>query len=102
MLSDFESADEIALWEAAAASTAIVAEGVASGDGALEITFDPGLRWRACSIQWRNTPVDWSGYDAFVVDVFNPSDQPLSTGIATTDRPSSRPLVSTRMRSSSR
>ncbi len=86
VLSDFESPADVQLWDVAAAHSEIVAEGVAHGEHALELTFDPKLRWRGCTLQWRNMPVDWSGYDALILDVFNPSDQPLEAWVLVGDR----------------
>jgi len=86
VLSDFESAADVQLWDVAAARWQLVANGVAHGERALELTFDPSHRWHACMLQWRNMPVDWSEFDALVLDVFNPSDRPLSASVLVADR----------------
>jgi len=86
VLSDFESAADVQLWDVAAARWQLVTDGVAHGERALELTFDPTHRWHACMLQWRDMPVDWSEYDALVLDVFNPSDQPLGASVLVADR----------------
>ncbi len=85
-LSDFEEPADLQLWEIAAGGAALVEEGATHGRRALELTFDPDLRWRGCSIQWRRMPVDWSGFDALVLDVLNPGPNPVRGGVLVGDR----------------
>ncbi len=91
-LCDFETADDIKAWDFGAGTPKLTAQGATHGDKALEITFDPKGPYHPAYMSWRrvreggsNRPgapgrleaSDWSAFDALVLEVFNPGEQPV-------------------------
>ena len=86
ILCGFEDPAQSKLWEHQSGSARLVAEGATQGREALEITFDPkGPYWGAYMNSYR-LPGDWSAYDALVLDVFNPNDEPVAAYVLIGDR----------------
>ena len=48
-----------------------------SGRKALEIVFDPAAQYNPAYMTWRRARDDWSGYDALILEVFNPASEPV-------------------------
>ncbi|HET6430366.1 MAG TPA: hypothetical protein VFJ30_18270, partial [Phycisphaerae bacterium] len=76
-LCDFEDPADIRAWEFTAGTPGLVEEGVTHGRKALEITFDPKGQYHPAYMTWRSVRGDWSGFDALVLDVFNPGLEPI-------------------------
>ena len=77
-LHDFETDADLKAWEVNSGTPRIVDEGATHGQRAMEIVFDPKGRYQPGYMTWRRVRRDWSDYDALVLDVLNPSDQPIS------------------------
>jgi len=77
LLCDFEDKAAIKAWEFRSGTPRLVTKGVTQGQRALEITFDPKGQYYSGYIYWRRVRRDWSAYDALVLDVFNPGEQPV-------------------------
>jgi hypothetical protein len=82
-LSDFEQPALPNEWEFARGTPRLTRQGVAHGSQALELAFaeDGG----AYITSWR-LPRDWSAFDAMVVDVWNPSGQPIRATVLVADQ----------------
>jgi len=78
LLCDFEDADVLAQWEINSGTPRLVSEGVTQGQHALEIQFDPKGRYYGAYLDWNRVQGDWSGYDAAVLDVWNPNPTPIA------------------------
>ena len=77
-LHDFETPDELDDWQFNSGTGRLVTEGATHGSRALELTFDPQGRYNAGYLYWKRVRRDWSGFSALVIDVYNPSDEPLA------------------------
>jgi len=86
LVNGFESADELPAWEFVAGTPRLVTEGVAQGQRAIEITFDPAGEYYPASMFWNRVIRDWSIYDALVVDVLNPNDFPIEGSVLIADQ----------------
>jgi len=86
MLCDFEDEDAVAQWDINSGTARLVSEGVTQGKHALEIRFDPQSRYHGAYLYWNRVQSDWSGYDAAVLDVWNPNSVPISAYILVADR----------------
>lgn len=85
-LCDFETPDDIKAWEINAGQPKLVQTGVAHGKSALEIRFDPKGPYHPAYMSWNRVRGDWSGFDALVLDVTNPSDQPMPATLLIGDK----------------
>ncbi|HET6429983.1 MAG TPA: hypothetical protein VFJ30_16325, partial [Phycisphaerae bacterium] len=85
-LCDFEDPADIRAWEFTAGTPGVVEEGVTHGRKALEITFDPQGQYHPAYMTWRSVRGDWSGFDALVLDVFNPGLEPIPATVLIADR----------------
>jgi hypothetical protein len=88
-INDFETAAERKDWEFRSGTPRLVREGVAHGRRALEITFDPEGRYAPAYLTWklpRRQRQDWSGFDALVLDVTNPADEPMPAYLLIADQ----------------
>jgi len=85
MLNDFETDADLRAAGVDAGTARLVTEGVTHGKKALEIVFDPKARYSPGHLNVRNVPRDWSAYDALVLDVSNPSGEPLRGGLLIAD-----------------
>ncbi len=86
VLCDFDGAALPKLWEYQSGTARLVAEGATEGRRAMEITFDPkGAYWGAYITSFR-LPGDWSAYDALVLDVLNPTEEPVGAYVLVADR----------------
>jgi len=86
LLSGFETGRDMNAWQYVAGKPKLVAEGVTQGKQALEISFDPKGQYQAAYIYWNRVVRDWSPYDALVLDVTNPQDEPIPGYILVADR----------------
>ncbi len=86
LLCDFEDADALAQWGINSGTPRLVTEGVTQGKHALEIQFDPRGRYYGAYFYWNRVQGDWSGYDAAVLDVWNPNPTPIAAYVLIADR----------------
>ena len=85
LLCDFDGPDVLAQWEINSGTPRLVSEGVTQGQHALEIQFDPQARHRGAYLYWSRVQGDWSGYDAAVLDVWNPNAVPIAAYVLIAD-----------------
>ena len=83
---DFESQAAVKSWDYVAGTPRLVTEGATQGKHALEIRFDPKGRYHPAYIYWNRPRRDWSAYDAIVLDVTNPQDEPIPGYILVADQ----------------
>jgi len=83
---DFDTDAAVRQWDYVSGAPRLVAEGVTQGQKALEIAFDPKARYHGAYVYWKRPPRDWSAYDALVLDVFNPSPQPVVASLLVADQ----------------
>ena len=76
-LCDFKDNAALKAWEFNAGSPRLVKEPAVAGRSALEIAFDPAGPYHPAYMSWRRVRGDWSGYDALILDVFNPASEPV-------------------------
>lgn len=81
LINSFESDEELRHWEIRCAEKRLTAEGATHGQKALELELDPRGEWAGATMFWYRVLRDWSDYDVLVVDVFNPNDFPLASGV---------------------
>lgn len=86
VIESFEAASLPKLFEVNSGTARLVAEGATDGKQAMEIAFDPSGEYRGAYLYSGRFPRDWSAYDALVIDVTNPSDQPVSGYVLIADR----------------
>ena len=86
LLCDFEDADALAQWEINNGTPRLVSERVTQGQRALEIQFDPNGSYYGAYLFWNKVQGDWSGYDAAVLDVWNPNPSPIAAYVLIADR----------------
>jgi len=86
MICDFESDREAAVFEVNTGSTRLVSAGVARGERALEITFDPKGQYGAAYMTTGRMPRDWSAHDALVLYVTNPGPAPIQATLLIADQ----------------
>ncbi len=86
LLCGFEGQTPPRIWEYNSGKPKLVKEGVTEGQTALELTFDTKAGSRGAYMVSFRLPHDWSGYDALVLDVLNPSDQPMPASILIGDK----------------
>lgn len=86
LLCGFEGQQPPRIWEYNTGEPQLVKEGVTQGKTALQLTFAAGSgNWGAYLVTFR-LPRDWSGYDALVLDVWNPNDKPIPAYLLIGDR----------------
>ncbi len=85
LLCDFEDANALAQWEISGEASRLISEGATQGKRALEIQFDPQGRYYGAYLYWNRVQGDWSGYDAAVLDVWNPNPVPISASVLIAD-----------------
>lgn len=85
LLCGFEGQEPPRAFEYNTGKASLVEEGVTEGRKALELTFDPAGSWGAYIVSFR-LPRDWSGYNALVLDVLNPSDSPMPASVLVGDK----------------
>ena len=85
-LSDFETDADVRAWEIRSGGANLVGEGATHGRKALELKFDPKGRYHPAYMFWHKVRRDWSAYDALVLDVFNPTDAPVSGYVLIADQ----------------
>ena len=76
-LCDFEEPALSKLWEYNSGQPRLIREGALQGKQSLEITFDPRARYHGAYITSFRLRRDWSAYDALVLDVLNPNNDPV-------------------------
>ncbi|MFQ6041977.1 MAG: hypothetical protein ACE5PV_14055, partial [Candidatus Poribacteria bacterium] len=86
LLCDFEDAGALAQWGINSGTPRLVTEGMTQGKRALEIQFDPKGRYYGAYLYWNRVQGDWSGYDAAVLDVWNPNPIPIVAYLLIADR----------------
>ncbi len=86
VLCDFESSTPPKLFEYTAGTPRILTEGALEGDRSLEIVFDPKARYHPAYMNSYRLPRDWSAYDALVLEVMNPNDEPIEGYLLVADR----------------
>jgi len=86
MLCDFDDEDALAQWEINSGTPQLISEGVTQGQRALEIRFDPQGNYYGAYLFWNKVQSDWSGYDAAVLDVWNPNPTPIAAYVLIADR----------------
>lgn len=86
VLCDFEDPAQLKLWEIGSGTPRLVSEEPLHGKQSLEITFDPKARYRGAYLNSFRLPKDWSAYDALIVDVLNPSQEPMDASLLVADR----------------
>jgi hypothetical protein len=84
-LHDFEDEDDLKAWGVSSGSAELVTEGATHGRRALQITFDPRGRYHPAYLDWRKVRRDWSAFDALVLDVLNPGDEPVAGYVLVAD-----------------
>ena len=85
LLCPFEGQADVKAWQYVAGKPKLVTEGVTQGKQALEISFDPKGRYSPAYVYWNRVVRDWSAYDALVLDVTNPQDEPIPGYILVAD-----------------
>ncbi len=85
VLNSFESQGDLRRWDINTGSPRRVTEHATHGKTALEITFDPKGRYGAAYMATFRRQ-DWSAFDAFRLDVFNPNDRPVRGYLLVADR----------------
>ena len=85
LLCPFEDQGDVKAWQYVAGKPKLVTEGVTQGKQALEIAFDPKARYSPAYVYWNRVVRDWSAYDALVLDVTNPQDEPIRGYILVAD-----------------
>ena len=85
-LCDFETPEDVRAWNFTAGTPVLIEEGAAHGSHALEITFDPKGQYHPAYLSWQRVRKDWSGYDALVLDVFNPGNEPMPGMVLIADK----------------
>jgi len=85
-LCDWERPEDLKAWDFTAGEARLVAEGATHGRRALEIRFDPRGQYRPAYMYWRRVRRNWSAFDALVLDVHNPSDEPMAGYVLIADR----------------
>jgi len=86
VLCDFETEADVKQWQYVAGTPRLVTESVTHGKNALEITFDPKAQYNGAYVYWKRPPRDWTAYDALVLDVFNPSPDPVPASLLVADQ----------------
>ncbi len=86
VLCDFTDEAALKAWEFNAGAPRLVQEPAIPGRKALEIAFDPAGQYQPAYMSWQRVRGDWSGYDALILDVFNPASEPVE-GILPRGRP---------------
>ena len=86
VLCDFTDEAALKAWEFNAGAPRLVEEPAISGRKALEIAFDPAGQYQPAYMSWRRVRGDWSGYDALILDVFNPASEPVEGSFLVADR----------------
>lgn len=76
-LCDFESQATLSDWEFVSGKPSITQEGATLGQSALRVDFDPAGEYYGAYLYWSKVPSDWSQFDALVMDVTNPGDEPI-------------------------
>lgn len=78
ILCEFEEESSVKEWEIRSGATRLVEEGATQGKRALEIEFDPKGEYHGAYMFWYRVHRDWSPYDALILDVLNPCQEPVS------------------------
>ncbi|MGD1001013.1 MAG: hypothetical protein ABSA67_09985 [Candidatus Brocadiia bacterium] len=86
VLCDFQDDAALKAWDFNAGTPRLVQEPAIPGRKALEIAFDPAGPYQAAYMSWRRVRGDWSGYDALILDVFNPASEPVEGSFLVADR----------------
>lgn len=86
VLCDFEDPAQLKLWEFGSGTPHLVSEQPLQGKQSLEIVFDPKAHYHAAYFNSFRLPQDWSDYDALVLDVFNPGQEPMDASLLVADR----------------
>ena len=86
VLCDFEDPAQLKLWEIGSGTPRLASEEPLQGKQSLEIAFDPKARYRGAYLNSFRLPKDWSAYDALVLDVLNPSQEPMDASLLVADR----------------
>jgi hypothetical protein len=76
-LCDFETQADVSAWGIGSGQARLSENHVTHGKSSLEIVFDPAGQYHPAYMTWNRPRRDWSGYDALVLDVLNPSDEPM-------------------------
>jgi hypothetical protein len=76
-LCDFETQADVQAWSVNSGRPRLSDQHVTHGKSSLEIVFDPAGQYHPAYMTWNRPRRDWSGYDALVLDVLNPSDEPM-------------------------
>jgi len=85
-LCDFKDEAGLKAWEFNAGTPRLVEDAALPGRKALEIAFDPAGPYQPAYMSWRRVRRDWSGYDALVLDVFNPGAEPIAGSFLVADQ----------------
>ncbi len=86
VLCDFEDSSQLKLWEIGSGTPRLVSEEPLQGRQSLEIAFDVKARYHGAYLNSYRLAKDWSAYDALVVDVRNPSQEPMDASLLVADR----------------
>ncbi len=86
VLCDFKDEAALKAWEFNAGAARLVQEPALAGQKALEIVFDPAGQYQPAYMSWQRVRGDWSGYDALILDVFNPASEPVEGSFLVADK----------------
>jgi len=86
VLCDFEEPAQLRLWEVNSGTPQLVSENPLQGRQSLQIAFDPKAQYHGAYLSSFRLPKDWSAYDALVVDVLNPTADPIDATLLVADR----------------
>ena len=85
-LCDFEETALPKLWEYNCGQPRLIRDGALQGSQSLEIVFDPQGQYHGAYIASFRLRRDWSEYDALVLDVLNPNDDPVPGYVLVADQ----------------
>ncbi len=77
LLCGFDRAEDLRQWEIRSGKATLAALPAAPERQALRLEFDPAGEYQPAYLTWSRVQRDWSGFDALVLDVFNPGREPL-------------------------
>jgi hypothetical protein len=86
VLCNFSDESALKAWEFTAGTPRLVQEPAIPGRRALEILFDPAGPYHPAYMAWRRVQGDWSGYDALILDLFNPASGPIEASFLVGDQ----------------
>jgi hypothetical protein len=86
ILCAFDRAEDLRQWEVRSGTATVAALPDAPDRQGLRLEFDPAGEYQPAYLTWSRVQRDWSGFDALILDVFNPSAEPLPGYVLVADQ----------------